>query len=133
MSASAELLVSPQYGVLVAPSDFGGLAPHELAARLQMDRSHVSAYVDALRKRGWVVRVPDDADRRRVTVHLTDEGRALVTQLNAAAADSQRDFLGELSAAEQRTLRTLLMKIIVSAESSDVSADEFEKTEGTTP
>ena len=41
----------PQYAVLAALNDFGPLAPHELATRLQADRSHVSTYVEALARR----------------------------------------------------------------------------------
>lgn len=118
-----------QFAVLVALLDFGELPPHELASRLHTDRSHISAYVEALLKRGWVIRVPDVSDRRRVTVKLTEQGRDLVQRLTAAAAESQRSFLAALSDAEQRTLRKLLMRIISSAESSEISACELDRTE----
>lgn len=115
-------LTLPQYAVLVALLDFGDLAPHELAARLQTDRSHISSYTEALLQRGYVTRVPDASDRRRVTVQLTSNGAELVSALVAAAADSQRPLLAALSDSEQRTLRALLMKIIVSAESHEAPA-----------
>ncbi|MWB99434.1 MarR family winged helix-turn-helix transcriptional regulator [Agromyces seonyuensis] len=108
-----------QYGVLVALADFGALPPHELARRLSTDRSHISAYVEVLQKRGWVIREPDAADRRRVIVALTDGGRSLATGLMTWAAEAQADFLSALSESEQRTLRTLLLKILASAEASD--------------
>ena len=113
----------PQYAVLVALWDFGPLAPHELASRLRTDRSHISTYVEALLNRDLVLRVPDSADRRRVTVNLTDEGRVLVQRLMTAAATSQASFLNALTDAEQGTLRTLLMKVMVAAESRPASAD----------
>ena len=108
----------PQYAVLVALLDFGDLAPHELASRLQTDRSHVSAYTEMLLNHGWVTRVPDTCDRRRLTVQLTPAGRELVEILAASAADAQQILLAALTDAEQRTLQELLMKVIVVAEAS---------------
>lgn len=109
----------PQFAVLVALSDFGALAPHELATRLQADRSHISAYVESLVKRGWVERMQDDTDRRRVTVELTPEGRQRVGELAAAAEASEHSLLGALSLEECDALRALLMKVIVANETSD--------------
>jgi DNA-binding MarR family transcriptional regulator len=111
----------PQYAVLVALLDFGDLAPHELASRLQTDRSHISAYTEMLVNRDLVTRVPDVTDRRRVTVQLTPAGRDLVEHLTASAADSQQFLLDALSDDEQRTLRALLTKVIVTAEAGHPS------------
>ena len=110
----------PQFAVLVALFDFGPLAPHELATRLQADRSHISAYVEALVKREWVARIQDDADRRRVSVELTAEGRERVGELTAAAAASEQALLGSLAPEECDTLRELLTKVIVANETADL-------------
>ena len=108
----------PQFAVLVALSDFGPLAPHEIATRLQADRSHISAYVEALVNRGWVARVQDDTDRRRVSVELTAEGRQGVDELSASAATSEQVLLGSLTRKECDTLRSLLVKVILANEST---------------
>ena len=108
----------PQFAVLVALSDFGPLAPHEIATRLQADRSHISAYVEALVNRGWVARVQDDTDRRRVSVELTAEGRQRVAELSASAAASEQALLGSLTREECDTLRSLLVKVILANEST---------------
>jgi DNA-binding MarR family transcriptional regulator len=108
----------PQYAVLVALLDFGASPPHELATRLQTDRSHISAYVEALVQSGWVIRLPDTTDRRRVTVELTAEGRALVEELTAWAAEAQQDFLSALTESEQHTLRLLLLKILAAGDAT---------------
>ncbi len=102
----------PQYAVLAALSDFGPLAPHELATRLRTDRSHISAYVEALVQRGWVSRDPDPTDRRRQSVVLTEAGAGLFGDLRLAAAASQATFLGMLTPAERDTLLALLRKVI---------------------
>lgn len=108
----------PQYAVLAALHDFGALAPHELATRLHTDRSHISTYLEALVDRGYVQRIPDPADRRRQTVTLTSHGATAFAELQAAAAASQDGLLDDLSAAEQHTLRTLLTRVITSADAA---------------
>lgn len=108
----------PQYAVLAALADFGSLAPHELAHRLQADRSHVSGYVDVLVRNGLAARERDPDDRRRLTVTLTPAGRALFGSLSDAAAASQQGMLRDLSPEEQHTLVSLLAKVITTADAA---------------
>ncbi|SIS04667.1 MarR family winged helix-turn-helix transcriptional regulator [Williamsia sterculiae] len=116
-------LALQQFAVLVALSDFGPLAPHELSTRLATDRSHISTYVEALARREWVTRTPDVNDRRRVTVTLNDAGRRLVEDVSSSAARSQASFFSVLTATEQRAFRALMMKIILSAELAEALGD----------
>lgn len=46
-----------------------------LAAARQMRMSAVTAIIDVLVERGWLLRQPDPSDRRRTYVDLTPEGR----------------------------------------------------------
>jgi DNA-binding MarR family transcriptional regulator len=46
-----------------------------LAAARQMRMSAITAIIDVLAERGWVVRLPDATDRRRTFVELTEDGR----------------------------------------------------------
>jgi MarR family transcriptional regulator, lower aerobic nicotinate degradation pathway regulator len=112
------------FAVLVALSDFGELAPHELATRLQTDRSHISAAIETLVQGGWVARAQDSSDRRRATINLTGPGRDRLTGLVLAAEESEKSLLAALSDTEQVTLRELLRKIILAAETPDAPAGE---------
>lgn len=113
---AARGLKLPQYAVLVALADFGELAPHELAARLQTDRSHVSASIELLAKQGLVRREPHPTDRRRLVVSLTDTGSAVAAELGHAARAAEQSLLSALSEREKETLRSLLLTIIVDAD-----------------
>lgn len=113
---SSDALRLPHYAVLAALADFGQLAPYELANRLQVDRSHVSAYLETLTEQGLVERNPDPDDRRRLIVVLTAAGAELAAQVVTAAGHAEAECLGALSAAEQRELKRLLLKVIVSSE-----------------
>jgi DNA-binding MarR family transcriptional regulator len=58
----------------------GPLSHRELAARVHLTGSAVTTVVDRLVARGYVVRCPDPADRRKSIVTLTEAGCELVTR-----------------------------------------------------
>ena len=53
----------------------GGMNPSELADALGYTRPRMTRILDSLENKGYVERVPDEKDRRRVIVYCTDEGR----------------------------------------------------------
>lgn len=99
------------HAVLAALSDFGPHAQRELAVRLAVDPSDMAKILDELAADGRVDRVRDPADRRRVTVTLTDAGRALLSDLDAEAAAVQDAVLEPLTAEERAQLKALLSKV----------------------
>jgi DNA-binding MarR family transcriptional regulator len=100
------------FAVLAALSDFGPLAQHELADRLDLNRSHLVGYVDDIEGRGLVRRDRDPDDRRRQRVAITPSGRALLERLQALARRSQAEFLQVLSEPERETLIALLRRVL---------------------
>lgn len=52
----------------------------DLAGKLQISRPSVTALVDGLEAKGFVVREPDPTDRRRTAVVLTRKGRAALAK-----------------------------------------------------
>lgn len=57
------------------------LNPCDLSDTLIASRTNVTRLADELVAAGWVDRQPSQADRRRVELSLTDEGRALVLKV----------------------------------------------------
>jgi DNA-binding MarR family transcriptional regulator len=102
----------PHFAILTALSDFGPLAQHELADRLNLNRSHLVGYLDHVEQRGLVRRDRDPQDRRRQRVALTRPGQALAARLQVVAQRSQDEFLDVLSDRERQTLRTLLRRVL---------------------
>src|SRR6186997_3446804 len=86
----------PHAAILAALSDFGPLAQHEIADRLDIQRSHLVGYVDLLETRGLVQRERNAADRRRQNVALTKAGRTLWRRLRRVAERSQAQLLEAL-------------------------------------
>ena len=93
-----------QYRLLVylheAPS-----AATALADKLAVTRPSLTALVDGLAARGFVVRTTDPADRRRVTHEISDEGVHAVAAADAAIQARLGSWLdGELDATESATV-----------------------------
>jgi DNA-binding MarR family transcriptional regulator len=86
---------------------------NELAKLLGLDKSSVSGLVDRAERRGLVRRVPSPVDRRSVLVALTDEGRALVSEVAAGFGADIAVVLDVLTPRERSTLTTLLSRVLV--------------------
>jgi DNA-binding MarR family transcriptional regulator len=66
----------------------GSLGPTELTHRLHMTTGAMTAMLDRLAERDYVVRAPHETDRRRVVVRLTAGGRERIfTQVHGMAAN----------------------------------------------
>jgi MarR family transcriptional regulator, lower aerobic nicotinate degradation pathway regulator len=98
--------------ILTALDDFGPMSQQQLADSLDFDKSHLVGRIDVLEERDLVTRTQDPGDRRRHRVALTPAGRTLLNRLLPVAKQSQTGFLEALTAAEQRTLISLLRRVL---------------------
>lgn len=57
------------------------LSPGELATAAGLTTGGVTTAIDRLERAGYVTRERDSADRRRVTVHPTDQARRVVAEI----------------------------------------------------
>ena len=90
----------PQFRVLILLSE-GSAAASALASRLAVSPPSVTAIVDGLVARGLVERRPDAGDRRRVAHVLTDDGRRLLDEADAAATARLHDIAAYLPPDEE--------------------------------
>ncbi|MFJ4671155.1 MarR family winged helix-turn-helix transcriptional regulator [Kitasatospora purpeofusca] len=97
--------------VLAALADFGPHAQRDLVRRLGVDASDMAKVADQLALAGYVERARDAADRRRLSVTVTEAGRALLAELRAEALAVQDEVLAPLSGAERRVLHELLARV----------------------
>ncbi|GGQ91237.1 MarR family winged helix-turn-helix transcriptional regulator [Kitasatospora griseola] len=79
-----------QWRVLRALADGEGRSMGELAQALLIPQASLSRLVDALADAGLVYRRQDDRDRRRITAHLSRQGRSRLSRLDALAAAHDR-------------------------------------------
>jgi DNA-binding MarR family transcriptional regulator len=64
----------------------GGTNVNDVAAVYGVSKQAASQLVDTLVARGYVARAPDEDDRRRMVVALTERGQAAAAELEAAIA-----------------------------------------------
>ncbi|WP_107054299.1 MarR family winged helix-turn-helix transcriptional regulator [Streptomyces sp. NRRL S-350] len=97
--------------VLASLADFGPQAQRDLVRRLGIDPSDLAKVADQLAAAGYVERARDRADRRRVSVSITDTGRALLAELDAQARAVQDEVLAPLDPRERQVLQGLLLRV----------------------
>jgi len=100
------------FAVLEALLHKGPLPVNEIGKKILLTSGSITVAVDRLEKRELVERRAHGTDRRARIVHLTKEGRKLITRAYAQhAADMERLALASLTVTERATLIRLLKKI----------------------
>ncbi|WP_327673444.1 MarR family winged helix-turn-helix transcriptional regulator [Kitasatospora sp. NBC_00458] len=94
----------------------GHAAPSELRNDLNLAPASVTGRLEALERRGFVVRTPSTEDRRRVDVRLTETGRAAWREALDVVGREERRLLGVLAPDERRQLSDLLRRVLLAAE-----------------
>jgi len=105
-------LCGSDFGVLEALLHKGPLPVNEIGKKILLTSGSITVAVDRLEKRGLVERRAHGTDRRARIVHLTKEGRKLITRAYAQhAADLEQLMSASLTTRERATLISLLKKI----------------------
>ena len=93
------------------------LEPSVIAERLIITTGSMTSMLNTLESRGLIRRMPHPADRRKLLIAITGEGRAIVDDMLPALHSRERTIICEaLTAAEQRRLCLLLAKVQASVE-----------------
>lgn len=93
-----------------------------LAQQLGVDRTVMTYLLDDLEGAGLVERRPDPADRRARRVVLTEQGNALLCDLERRLSAAEEHLLEPLEPAERDVLRHLLRRLATDTGSHDESA-----------
>ena len=100
------------FAVLEALLHKGPLPVNGIGKKVLLTSGSITVAVDRLETKGLVERRAHGTDRRARIVHLTKEGRKLITGAYAEhAADMERLASASLTRAERKTLIRLLKKI----------------------
>ena len=94
------------------------LAMKELAEQLQLTPPSVTALTRRLVQTGLVARQPHAEDSRVVLLSLTDDGRALLTQLYHERLERMECLLEALTPEEQQVFLDLLERAVQAMQSS---------------
>lgn len=109
----AELeMCGSDFAVMEALLHKGPLPINELGKKVLLTSGSITVAIDRLESKGLVERRAHSSDRRTRLVHLTREGRKLITRIyRDHAADMEQLVSGSLSDKERETLIVLLKKI----------------------
>lgn len=88
------------------------MSQKELQEILHIQSGSMSEIAAKLESKGLITRSRDDADKRKILLSITDEGRTWVNLRDDAAIRQQRaELFSGLSQEEQDTLQALLEKV----------------------
>lgn len=94
----------PQWRVLATLGAGPPITAQAVAASTRTHKSTISRAVAALLRRGWLRRLPDDGDRRRALLALTERGRAAYEEIVPLVLAYETELLARLPAAERAAL-----------------------------
>jgi MarR family transcriptional regulator, 2-MHQ and catechol-resistance regulon repressor len=113
------------FAVLEAVLHKGPLPVNEIGKKVLLTSGSITVAVDRLETKGFVERRAHGTDRRARIVHLTKEGRKVITRVYADhAADMERLAFASLTRAERKTLIRLLKKIGYEAAGASEQGDD---------
>ena len=111
-SVSGLEMCGSDFAVLEALLHKGPLPVNEIGKKVLLTSGSITVAVDRLEAKELVERRAHGTDRRARIVHLTKEGRKVITRVYADhAADMERLASASLTRAERKTLIQLLKKI----------------------
>ncbi|MCX8510070.1 MAG: MarR family transcriptional regulator [Rhodobacteraceae bacterium] len=105
-------VTTTQFAALAKLAELGPLSQNHLGRVTAMDAATIKGVVDRLRRLGLIETTDDPADRRRLTVALTEAGRALIAGALPKAQAITARTLAPLSSQDQATLLALLARMI---------------------
>ncbi len=111
LAASMQELTISQFGVMEALYHLGPLAQNILGEKILKSNSNMTTVIDNLEKRELVYRERDQDDRRRMIVHLTDQGLELISKVFPQHVKAIEKQFSVLSTAEKNELCALLKKL----------------------
>ncbi|TPE61140.1 MarR family transcriptional regulator [Sandaracinobacter neustonicus] len=106
----------PEWRVIAVVAEQGRATQAGLVAATQMDKMTISRAVGALVERGLLVRSTAD-DRRTLQLALTEDGKALHSEIAPLALGIEAELLAGFSESERAQLLALLARLEACARS----------------
>ncbi len=100
-----------QFAVLEALYHLGPLSQGQISAKVLKSTGNMTLVISNLEKQGLITRERNNADRRSVTIRLTEAGYARVASLLPGHVAAIVEEMAVLTAEEQETLAYLCKKL----------------------
>lgn len=104
--------VPPSFGdVLYIIHSLGAGYVKDIVERSYKDKSTISNIINQLENKGYVEKVPDAKDGRRVTVKLTKQAENYIEEMAVISENLQKKLFNDMSDEEQDIMFLLLNKV----------------------
>ena len=113
-----------QYASLKCLWEEDGQMPSQLAETLHLDSSTVTGILSRLQDKGLIIRSFNTGDRRKVIVHLTDEGKALEKPVSEIIERLNHELTDGISEADMEVFHRVIGTITENAEKLNKSGNE---------
>jgi len=101
-----------QWSALLTTMQRPGIDQITLSRAIYIDTSTIAGVLDRLETRGLLQRMPSPDDRRVRLLYVTDEGRALMKDANAAVLSTQDSLMEPLTPAERALFMELMLRVL---------------------
>lgn len=81
--------------------------PSDLSDKLNLSRSYVTAVLNSLEKKNFILRTLDTSDHRRILVRITDKGRHIFDDMAAKELEQADILISGLT--NEKTLNLILL------------------------
>jgi MarR family 2-MHQ and catechol resistance regulon transcriptional repressor len=106
---------------LEALADHGPMRSQSLAKLLLLDKSTTTRVIDALERKGYVERRPEEEDARAVSLRITPNGRALYDTINRGLIAQQAEMLADLDPHVRASVTDVIRRLAKAAEARFVA------------
>jgi MarR family 2-MHQ and catechol resistance regulon transcriptional repressor len=124
---AAEGLCLSDFMVLEVLLHKGPMSISAIGGKVLLANASMTAAVDRLEQKDWVVRQNSETDRRSKTVALTRAGQAFIAELYQRHARDIEAVTGALSGREQAQARKLLKKLGLAAKAATAAREATAK------
>ena len=104
------------FAILEALLHKGPQSVRDLGRRIELTSGAMTTAIDRLETRGLVTRADHPTDRRTWVIHLTSDGKALISKVFAGHEQAMDRAMRGLSKSERATLTDLLKRLGTTAE-----------------
>jgi len=111
LQLESEGLTTGQFGIMEALLHLGPMCQKTLAEKLLRSGGNITLVVDNLEKHGWVRRERQEDDRRKILVHLTPDGRQIISGIFPRHVEKVVQEMRRLEPQEQEALRNICRKL----------------------
>ncbi|GAA3718503.1 MarR family transcriptional regulator [Nonomuraea antimicrobica] len=109
---SKEFELTPQQIQLLCMLLGGSTGMTEMSRALGLEKSSMTGLVDRAERRGVVVRVRDQRDRRACGIELTEQGREIAHDAHRKVTARVEGLIGEIDPGDRERLESVLVGIV---------------------